>query len=81
MIEIKRMWINQPSTLQSLHHLNGLNVLAVHEDDSIMMRIYFLSGDVISMQAPKLALSDGWITQDRKPLGITLLDGFGSFTV
>lgn len=58
-MEIKRMWVNQPSTLQPLHHLHGANVLAVKEGQD--WRIYFLSGDVISQQAPRLSLSEGWV--------------------
>ena len=54
-----RAWINQPSTLQPLHHLHGTNVLAVHEYGSTF-RIYFLSGDCISQQADRLCLSIGW---------------------
>ncbi len=56
---MKRMWIDQPSTLQPLHKLNGVNVLAVEETD-VCMRVYFLQGDVISQQVPKICLSDGW---------------------
>lgn len=56
---MKRMWINQPSTLQVLHHLDGVNVLA-EDDTDTCMRVYFLSGEVISQQVPKLYLSDGW---------------------
>lgn len=55
----QRMWINQPSTLQPLHHLHGTNVLAVHEYDDTWS-IFFLSGDAVSMQASLLWLSDGW---------------------
>lgn len=54
---MKRMWINQPSTLQPLHRLNGANVLAVVENDATY-KIYFLSGPVISQQCSKLCLSD-----------------------
>lgn len=57
---MERMWINQPSTLQPLHKLNGVNVLAVEETDKIM-RVYFLTGDTISQQVPRLCLSSGWI--------------------
>jgi hypothetical protein len=57
--ELTRMWINQPSTLQELHALNGTNVLAIHEYDNTM-RIYFLSGDRISQQVNKMVLSNGW---------------------
>ena len=56
---IERMWINQPSTAQALHHLHGVNVLAVHEYDDTY-RIYFLSGDIVSQQCSSLSLSKGW---------------------
>lgn len=56
----ERMWINQPSTLQPQHKLNGTNVLAVHEYDNTF-RIYFLNGKVESQQIDGLALSKGWI--------------------
>ena len=59
-IQPKRMWINQPSTLQPLHKLNGTNVLAVRQDNG-NYRIYFLSGPVVSQDCPRLCLSDGWI--------------------
>jgi hypothetical protein len=67
----KRMWINQPSGLQTFHALHGTNVLAEHEYDDTM-RIYFLSGDVISQQVFKSALSEGWlparpVTQEMPP--------------
>ncbi len=57
---VKRMWINQPSTLLPLHHLHGMNVL-VEPDTGSVMRVYFLSGNVVSQQVPKMALSDGWL--------------------
>lgn len=56
---MQRMWVNQPSTLQPLHHLHGTNVLAMRED-RCTCRIYFLSGKVISQQASPLCLSNGW---------------------
>ena len=56
---LKRMWINQPSTLQPLHHLHGTNVLAHHEYDTTW-RVYFLSGPVISQQVFRLQLAEGW---------------------
>lgn len=58
---IKRMWIDQPSTSQPLHHLNGTRVLAYPEYANTY-RIYFLSGDMISMLADRLWLSEGWPT-------------------
>jgi hypothetical protein len=56
-----RMWINQPSTLQPFHKLHGTNVLAAREQGTDRVRrVYFLSGDVISQQMPRQALSEGW---------------------
>jgi hypothetical protein len=52
------MWIDQPSTLQPLHKYHGTNVLAIPEGNDY--RIYFLSGDTISMQASRNWLSLGW---------------------
>jgi len=61
---LKRMWIDQPSTLQPLHSLHGTNVLAQPDTDKVM-RVYFLSGDVISQQVPNEALSPGWNTRHQ----------------
>ena len=59
---MKRMWINQPSTLQPLHRLHGVNVLAVKEPHSDnLMRVYFLKGTTISRPVPRLSLSEGWV--------------------
>lgn len=55
----QRMWINQPSGLQPLHHLHGTRVLAHHEYDDTWV-VYFLEGDTISMQVLRLWLSEGW---------------------
>lgn len=53
------MWINQPSTLQPLNKLHGTNVLAnITQESSV--RVWFLSGDVVSMQLPRICLSRGW---------------------
>lgn len=60
MTTLTRMWINQPSKLQPLHHLHGINVLA-HPDTDDVHRVYFLSGDVVSQRVPKEALSRGWV--------------------
>ena len=57
--QIERVWINQPSTVQALHSKHGTNVLAVHEYGNTY-RIYFLSGEVVSMQAFRDQLSPGW---------------------
>jgi hypothetical protein len=59
---IERMWINQPSGLQQHHKLHGQNVLAVKESkDSKTARIYFTSGNIISMEVFTLVLSRGWV--------------------
>lgn len=55
----KRMWINQPSTLQPAHALHGEHVLAVHEYDDTY-RVYFLHGAVESQQMLGVLLSPGW---------------------
>jgi hypothetical protein len=59
MIAMKRMWVNQPSTLQPLHELSGTNVLALPEGQDYY-RIYFLEGPIISQRAHRLWLSEGW---------------------
>lgn len=62
MLNIKRMWINQPSTIQPFHELHGQNVLAVTEPEcDKIFRIYFLSGPVVSQRIHSSALSKGWI--------------------
>ena len=59
MNELSRMWINQSTTLHEFHALHGTNVLACHEYGDTM-RIYFLSGEVVSQQISRKALSSGW---------------------
>ena len=59
MSEVRRCWINQPSSLQPLHHLHGVRVLAT-KDYGDLDRVYFLDGDVISQVVPRLALVEGW---------------------
>jgi hypothetical protein len=60
------MWINQPSKFDAHHALHGTNVLAIHEYDSTW-RIYFLSGNTISQQVHKHALSIGWRPEREAP--------------
>lgn len=59
-IEIERMWINQPSYLLPGHKWHGVNVFAYTSIDGTSARVYFLSGDVISMECPRSWLSEGW---------------------
>lgn len=63
--ELRRMWVNQPSTLQPHHKLHGTSVLAIKEYDNTY-RVYFLSGPIVSQQMTGLALSEGWIDETRK---------------
>lgn len=58
-MELERMWINQPSTLQPLRHLHGTNVLALKSEGSTS-RVWFTSGDIISIEIPTNTLSKGW---------------------
>ena len=61
---LERMWVNQPSTLQICHELNGTNVLADYSDtDGARVTIYFLTGDTVSAMVPKLILAKGWRKQ------------------
>ena len=57
--KIVRMWVNQPSTLQPLHHMHGTNVLATRDSDG-GARVYFLSGPIVSQQMMWEWLSLGW---------------------
>lgn len=66
---MKRMWIDQPSTLQLLHDYHGTNVLADYNDmDGIRCTVYHLEGGVTSMMIPTLCLSPGWApaSEDNK---------------
>ena len=56
--QIKRMFINQASTLQPLHKYHGMKVLAVDTKEKTI-RVFPISGDVISMHVPRAALSKG----------------------
>jgi hypothetical protein len=58
-MNLQRMWINQPSTLQHGHSLHGRLVLAYREVGETW-RIYFLTGPVVSQQIDGAALSPGW---------------------
>ncbi len=63
---MKRMWINQPSTLQPYHGWHGCNVLVDFEKDGGEPVAYFLFGDLVSMQVSPLALSEGWLKEPAK---------------
>jgi hypothetical protein len=60
MIELRRMWINQPSTSQPYHYLHGTRVLAA-PPNAFTAQIFFLWGDTVSQEGfPEIALSPGW---------------------
>lgn len=65
-IKVRRCWINQPSTLQPLHHLNGARVLAT-PDYGDSSRVYFVDGDVVSASVPSIVLSEGWPDRTHNP--------------
>ena len=63
-MEPKRMWVNQPSTLQPDHDLHGTNVIAVPkalDHYNCDYEIFFLDGNTISRPVNHLSLSEGWI--------------------
>ncbi|MDD4865177.1 MAG: hypothetical protein PHE38_14360 [Alishewanella agri] len=68
MSNIRRAWINQPSKLQPLNHLNGVSVLVVDTGEEVVDG-YFLEGDVISMRIPRNCLSIGHFKPKGTPLG------------
>ena len=61
----KRMWVDQPSTLQPLHELHGTNVLAILDRPGTY-RIFFLSGPIIEQEASPEWLSNGWVKNESK---------------
>lgn len=59
--KMRRMWINQPSTLQQFHKYHGTNVLADEApNERGVVTVWFLSGDTWSMDILEMALSKGW---------------------
>jgi hypothetical protein len=59
---LKRMWINQPSTLQAFHKDHGKNVLVDFSENlhSNAVTVYFLEGSIIASRMTKDALSPNW---------------------
>lgn len=52
----RRVWINQPSTLQPHHKLHGKYAIAIPEEGPVC-DIHFTEGDVHSMRIQKLCIS------------------------
>lgn len=60
-LEIKRMWINQPSSNSHLNKYHGQRVLAVLDNNNQgIVKVYFTEGSIISMVVPANVLSNGW---------------------
>ncbi len=60
-IDMVRMWINQPSTLQPDHKLHGQEVLASFPSDRDgFIRVYPNSGALIATSVHKSILESGW---------------------
>ncbi len=60
-MRLKRMWVNQPSTLQPDHKLHGTCVLADFSTEfKRVIDVYFLSGPAHSQRIAILSLSEGW---------------------
>ena len=58
MINVWRARIDQPSTLQPLHHLDGRVCIVVDTHPRRpVVTIYFTDGPVRSMECPRLCLS------------------------
>jgi hypothetical protein len=55
-MKIYRAFINQPSTLQPLHTLNGVRCL-VQDNGGNTIKVFFTSGPVHSMQIPRNCVS------------------------
>lgn len=55
-MSIYRAWVNQPSTQQPLHHLNGKYCI-VHDEGSQSVTLYFTEGDLHSTTAFRQCVS------------------------
>jgi hypothetical protein len=55
-MSIYRAWINQPSTLQPLHHLHGQRCIVDDKGDQ-SVTLHFTDGDVHSMTALRQCIS------------------------
>ena len=51
-----RAWVNQPSTLQPLHHLHGRHCI-VHDKGEQSVTLYFTEGDLHSTTALRQCVS------------------------
>jgi hypothetical protein len=66
MQKLRRMWVNQPSTLQPDHECHGKNVLVIEKDGKIVgdehgvITVWFTGGATVSQRMFVSSLSNGW---------------------
>lgn len=70
MSNLRRMWINQPSTFQPFNNLHGTLGLVDLDGGDLehLAMFYFLDGDTVGQQVHKSALSFGWPEKFREPV-------------
>ncbi len=67
-VDLKRVWINQPSTIQPDHKFHGTNGFVIVDQnneiadttDDIFVKFYFSQGIETSMIVYRSSLSEGW---------------------
>lgn len=71
-MNMRRMWVNQPSTHQPDHEHHGQNVLVMEKEGKLVevskgiVDVWFTQGPIHSMQMFTLGLSDGWTGGQNK---------------
>lgn len=61
-MDLKRMWVNQPSALQPDHALHGECVLVNADEAKVntVVEAWFVHSAVVSQQVFRTSLSSGW---------------------
>ena len=57
-MKVYRGWVNQPSKLQPLHKEHGKRCIVMDSGGKVV-QLYFCTGAVESMMAPRLSISKG----------------------
>lgn len=57
---MERMFINQPSSSDSLHSMHGVKVLVEGGGRGFIARVWPVSGSVVSLEIPRYYLGRGW---------------------
>jgi hypothetical protein len=76
MIQLDRMWVNQPSTPQPNHAAHGKNVLVVRVDGELaeltgeVVNVWHVVGPVMCERMFLASLSPGWLGSDPSPAPI-----------